>query len=73
MEIQITRNVLQQVSLINDKYRQITELTGEGFNIFRILKVETKEVRMHSALISDLLNPNGSHGKADAFYNSQSF
>lgn len=39
---------------------------GELFNIFEILGVQTKETRLHSAIIVELLNPNGSHGLSDA-------
>lgn len=60
-------NLLSQVSAINKKYEKIAEITGENFNIFKILKVETNEVRMHSALLANLLNPNGSHGQKNIF------
>ncbi|MDE6436699.1 MAG: PD-(D/E)XK nuclease family protein [Muribaculaceae bacterium] len=39
---------------------------GERYNIFDVLKLSTNETRLHSALLSDLLNPNGSHGLKDA-------
>lgn len=34
----------------------------ENFNIFKILGVQSRETRLHSALIAELLNPKGSHG-----------
>lgn len=40
---------------------------GELFNIFEILKLKTSEVRLHSAFIKELLDPNGSHGMGNAF------
>ena len=32
---------------------------GELFNVFNILGFESKEVRLHSALLAELLSPNG--------------
>jgi hypothetical protein len=55
-------NLLQQVSIIQRKYAEIAKITGENFNVFSVLKMDSKEVQMHSAFIGELLNPNGSHG-----------
>lgn len=41
--------------------------SGENFNIFSILKMESKENDTHSAFLGELLNPNGSHLKEDLF------
>ena len=38
-----------------------------GFNIFRLLGVAHDEQRTHSALLADLLSPNGSHGQQHLF------
>ena len=67
MEQQQLENLLANVSSINKKYEEMARLTGENFNIFRILKIERSEVRMHSALLAELLNPNGSHGCGNIF------
>lgn len=67
MEIIRLKHLLDQVKALNDRYKKIDELTGENFNVFRILKLESSEVRMHSAFLAELLNPNGSHGQKDAF------
>jgi len=67
MEINSVRNLLNQVRAINNHYTKINELSGENFNVFRILKLETSEVRMHSSFIAELLNPKGSHGQKDIF------
>jgi hypothetical protein len=53
--------------LLNDTKRivkhqdEIKILRGENFNIFSILKVESKENSTHTAFIGELLNPDGSH------------
>ena len=61
------QHLLYQVSAINKKYEQIAEITGENFNVFKILGLTTNEVRTHSAFIAELLNPKGSHGCKDTF------
>ena len=40
---------------------------GENFNIFKVLGLSSSEVRLHSAFIAELLNPNGDHGLGDKF------
>lgn len=35
--------------------------SGEYFNIFRILRIETREVKTHSNFLTELLDPNCSH------------
>lgn len=40
---------------------------GENFNVFNVLGLWSEEVRLHSAMLAELLNPEGSHGCSDAF------
>lgn len=40
---------------------------GENFNVFNVLGLWSEEVRLHSAMLAELLNPEGSHGCGDAF------
>lgn len=40
---------------------------GELFNEFNILGLESKEVRLHSAFLAELLRPNGMSGVGNAF------
>lgn len=40
---------------------------GELFNVFNILGLESNEVRLHSALLAELLRPNGMSGVGNAF------
>ena len=60
-------NVLPQVRLLKDKYDELAAVTGEDYNVFSILGLETDEVRTHSAFLADLLNPQGSHRQGAAF------
>ena len=40
---------------------------GEEFNIFSITGIEKRETETHSALIYELLSPDGRHGQGDQF------
>jgi len=60
-------NLLIQVSAFIKKYESIAEITGENFNIFKVLGLETNEVQTHSAFLTELLNLEGSHGRKDVF------
>jgi hypothetical protein len=55
-------NFITQVSQILKMYSQRRALSGEDFNIFSVMSMETDEVFTHSALLAELLNPKGSHG-----------
>ena len=59
--------MLGQVSSLRRTQQKLALLSGENFNVFRILKLETREVRTHSAFLGELLNPAGSHGMQDTF------
>lgn len=60
-------NLLAQINGINKKYEHILKVTGEDFNIFKVLKLQRAENRLHSAFLAELLNPKGSHGQKDIF------
>jgi len=62
-------NLLEQVNLIAKKYEEIAKATGENFNVFQTLNLQTKELS-HSKILAELLNPQGSHGKGSAFLKS---
>ena len=66
-DLKTTEHFLQQISLINKKYDEIAKITGEGFNIFSIMKMESDEVRLHSRFIGELLNPFGKHNQGALF------
>lgn len=54
-------NLLNQVTIINKKNTEILDATGGRFNMFRICGVNHYE-NTHSAIISEFLNPVGTHG-----------
>ena len=63
----IIKSLLRETSKIAIRYANIEKNTGYKFNIFTITKIERLEVNTHSAMIAELLDPNGSHGQGDIF------
>lgn len=43
------------------------QASGEQFNLFNILGISHYEVRTHSPMLAELLNPQGSHGQGAVF------
>lgn len=64
------QHLLNNVAIISKKYDDLAKTTGENFNIFSIMSMEWNEVYTHSAIIGELLNPNGSHNFGSIFLNS---
>jgi hypothetical protein len=60
-------STLDATRIISEKHQIEAQLTGRDFNIFSITKIETKEVNTHSAMISELLNPQGLHHQGAVF------
>lgn len=56
------QNLLHRISDINKKYEQFAKLSGDNFNVFSVLGLNSAE-NMHSLFIAELLNPNGTHGQ----------
>ena len=62
-KIQAILNEVKPIVEENKKCRIEKWKNGDFFNIFSILKMETDEVKTHSAFLAELLNPKGSHDK----------
>lgn len=62
--------LLHEIQTISASYKRVAEATGENFNIFSILQMESDEVATHSRFIAELLDPKGSHGQNDKFLSS---
>ena len=60
-------SILDEVRVLKAKYDERAEVTGENFNVFSILDRESDEVKTHSAIIAELLNPQGSHSQGPLF------
>jgi len=54
-------DLLEEVNRVYLHQQEIKRLKGEHFNIFSILQMEHKENETHSALLGELLNPDGNH------------
>lgn len=53
--------LLHSVDKIRTRYNEIARTTGENYNLFEILNIETKEL-IHTYFLADMLNPKGVHG-----------
>ncbi len=67
MDTKQIEKLLDHTKGIIKHQKEKEELKGEKFNVFSILKMESKENETHSAFLSELLNPNGSHLKKHTF------
>lgn len=61
------KELLSEVTTISKNYDEIAKTSGENFNIFSIMSMESDERYTHSAIIGELLNPKGSHGQGSIF------
>ena len=55
------QNLFNSVKQILKSKDELERAKGEKFNVFSILKMESKEDTLHSAFLAELLNPKGSH------------
>jgi len=60
------QQLLTSISLIGKHYREIERISGESFNLFKLIGIENNEFK-HSMILADLLNPKGSHGQGSLF------
>lgn len=65
--VQKANYLLDQIKTVRDTYRLIEKGTGQNFNLFSILNMETAEVKTHSRFLAELLDPNGSHDQGGKF------
>ena len=64
---QLLKRLLLDVKRLLEHQEKIEQLKGERFNVFSILKMESKENETHSAFLAELLSPHGSHLKGNVF------
>ncbi len=60
-------HIKSALSVIKSIAEDINRWNGSSFNIFKLLKVDRYEVSTHSAILANLLNPDGSHGQGFLF------
>lgn len=68
-DIKTYTSFLDLLQIIHSKYEKLEEKNSLEFNIFKILKMTSYEVKTHSAFIANLLNKNGKHNKGIIFLN----
>ena len=67
------QKLLNKVETIRQKAEKIHRKSydhGEEFDVFSVVRFWNEEVKFHSAIIAELLDPHGSHGAGD-FYLKQ--
>jgi hypothetical protein len=65
--MQEINDLLETTLQIKERFDVLIKKSGEHFNIFNILGLSTREVRLHSNLLAELLHPQGSHGMGTHF------
>lgn len=60
------QTLLSRVSLSIKHNNELARITGSDFNVFKIIKFKSDELK-HSAFLAELLNPKGSHGQGSIF------
>lgn len=63
------RKLFDEIGQAIKRYQQIATLSGDNFNLFRIINVTSEEVRLHSRFLAELLNSSGVHGQGNIFLN----
>lgn len=61
------QHLLSLVDTIQRYEERFSRSQGEYFNLFDVLHVGHYEVRTHSPMLAELLNPRGLHGQGDVF------
>ena len=59
--------LFNEIHLIIEKHEYIRKEKGDNYNLFKVINMTSDETRVHSAMIADLLNPNGQHQMKDVF------
>lgn len=67
MDLEKYKTIIRSTKQILKHQKEKERLKGEKFNIFSILKMETKENGTHSAFLAALLDPSGTHLKGSVF------
>lgn len=60
-------HILREIRRLKNKHAVLAAATGEDFNVFSILRIKHRETVTHTPILSELLNPDGSHHQKDAF------
>jgi hypothetical protein len=61
------KSLINYVKSVRTYQENVLDVSGERFNVFKILNLSASETRTHSAFVGELLNPKGSHGMGATF------
>lgn len=61
------KELMKGVNLKIKEHNAKAEKAGENFNVFSVMGMEWDEVKTHSAIIGELLDPKGTHGQGSVF------
>lgn len=67
METKLLISEVKHLLEIENTKKKEEKARGDCFNIFSIMEMKTDEVYTHSAIIKELLDPQGSHGQGDTY------
>jgi len=67
MNIDKTKHLLSSTALIIKHQKEVARIKGETFNVFSILKMESRETVSHTPFLAELLNPTGTHLMGNIF------
>ena len=67
VDMRVIKALLSEANDVLFKQREQEVKSGETFNVFSILKMESREDATHSAFIAELLSPKGSHNMGTVF------
>ena len=66
LETQINQ-LLFKTGEISRRFAEVEKTTGAGFNLLHLLNMGHYETKTHTPILTDLLNPKGSHGQGGVF------
>lgn len=58
---------LASITKMIEHQQEVASITGENYNLFKVIHMTSNETSVHSAFIADLLNPKGLHGMGNQF------
>jgi hypothetical protein len=63
----LSKSLISQGRMVLENHKKIDKVIGGAFNVFSIMKLERRELTMHSNFLFELLNPKGSHSQGDLY------
>lgn len=61
------KEIVRRYKILEPRLRELDITDAVHYNIFEIMKLNYREVELHTPVLSNLLNPKGSHAQGDLF------